>query len=273
MQKHSMGGPLRRSISIVIPAFNEEKRLPASLSKIQEYFAKSSWEFSEIVVVDDGSADSTAAIAQAAGARVLRNPGNRGKGYSVRHGMLEARGEWALFSDADLSAPIEEVEKLWRAVEREGAKCAIGSRALDRSLVGIHQPYFRESMGRVFNLLMRLETGLSYRDTQCGFKLFEAHAAREIFSRQRLDGFGFDVEVLFIAKRLGFSAVEVPVRWNDVAGTKVSMLLGAKSFLDPLQVRWNGLTGRYSSRNCRSELELAIPSKILGRVDEREKAS
>jgi dolichyl-phosphate beta-glucosyltransferase len=159
--------------------------------------------------------------------------------------MLAAKGEWALFSDADLSAPIEELETLWRAAERESAPCAIGSRALDRSLIGVHQPVFRERMGRVFNLLMRVETGLPFHDTQCGFKLFETSAAREIFRRQRLDGFGFDVEVLFIAKRLGYRTLEVPVRWNDVAGTKVSMLLGAKGFLDPLQVRWNGLTGKY----------------------------
>jgi glycosyltransferase involved in cell wall biosynthesis len=236
---------LRRSISIIIPAFNEEKRLPSTLATIRGYLATGAWEFSEIVVVDDGSSDGTAAVAASAGARVLRNPGNRGKGYSVRHGILEAQGEWALFSDADLSAPIEELETLWSAAERDGAACAIGSRALDRSLIGAHQSPFREQMGRVFNLLMRLETGLPFHDTQCGFKLFETAAARRIFGCQRLDGFGFDVEVLYIARRLGYRTVEVPVRWNDAPGTKVSMLLGAKGFLDPLKVRWNGLTGKY----------------------------
>jgi dolichyl-phosphate beta-glucosyltransferase len=195
--------------------------------------------------VDDGSCDSTANIAESAGVRVLRNGGNHGKGYSVRHGMLEARGDWALFSDADLSAPIEELETLWKVADRDGAQCAIGSRALDRSLIGTHQPFFRETIGRVFNLVMRLETGLTIRDTQCGFKLFERAAASEIFGRQRLEGFGFDVEILFIAKRLGYRVVEVPVRWNDVTGTKVSMLLGAKGFLDPLTVCWNDLIGRY----------------------------
>jgi glycosyltransferase involved in cell wall biosynthesis len=236
---------LRRSISIIIPAFNEEKRLPATLATVKGYLEASSWEFSEVVVVDDGSRDGTAGVARAAGVRVLQNPGNRGKGYSVRHGMLEAKGDWALFSDADLSAPIEELETLWSAAEREDAPCAIGSRALDRSLIGVHQSAFREQMGRVFNLLMRIETGLPFEDTQCGFKLFQTSAAREICRRQRLDGFGFDVEMLFIARRLGYRTVEVPVRWNDVAGTKVSMLLGAKGFLDPLKVRWNGLTGKY----------------------------
>jgi glycosyltransferase involved in cell wall biosynthesis len=236
---------LRRSISIIIPAFNEEKRLPATLRTVRDFLDRSGWDFSEIVVVDDGSRDGTVGVAESAGARVVRNPGNRGKGFTVRHGMLEAKGEWALFTDADLSAPIEELEKLWSAVEREGAQGAIGSRALDRSLVGVHQPLFREVMGRLFNLIMRRLTGLPFHDTQCGFKLFETGAAREIFRRQRLDGFGFDVEVLFIAKHLGFRTLEVPVKWNDVAGTKVSLVRGMVAYLDPLKVRWNGLTGKY----------------------------
>jgi dolichyl-phosphate beta-glucosyltransferase len=236
---------LRRSLSIIIPAFNEQKRLPATLGRVREYLAASNWEFAEIVVVDDGSVDATVKLAEAAGVRVLRNPGNRGKGYSVRHGMLEAKGEWALFSDADLSAPIEELERLWGAAEREHAPVVIGSRAVDRSMVGVHQPFFREMSGRFFNLAMRAVTGLPFRDTQCGFKLFETAAAREIYKRQTLDGFGFDVEVLYIASHLGYRTLEVPVRWNDVAGTKVSMLLGAKGFLDPLKVRWNGLRGKY----------------------------
>lgn len=236
---------MRRSISIIVPAYNEEKRLPATLRTIRDYLDRAGWEFSEIVVVDDGSGDGTAEAARIAGARLLQNPGNRGKGYSVRHGMLEAAGEWALFTDADLSAPIEEIEKLWQAVEREAAAAAIGSRALDRSLIGVRQPWFRENMGRFFNLVMRLSTGLPFHDTQCGFKLFEQGAAREIFGRQRLDGFGFDVEVLFIALRLGYRAIEVPVRWNDAAGTTVSPWRGLKAFLDPLRVRWNGITGKY----------------------------
>jgi glycosyltransferase involved in cell wall biosynthesis len=236
---------LHRSLSIIIPAYNEQKRLPGTLARVREYLDSSIWEFAEIVVVDDGSCDGTVKLAEAAGARVLRNPGNRGKGYSVRHGMLEANGEWALFSDADLSSPIEEVERLWGAAEREHAPVVIGSRAVDRSMVGVHQPFFREMSGRFFNLAMRAVTGLPFRDTQCGFKLFERAAAREIYKRQTLDGFGFDVEVLYIASHLGYRTLEVPVRWNDVEGTKVSMLLGAKGFLDPIRVRWNGLRGRY----------------------------
>ena len=237
---------LRRSISIIIPAYNEEKRLPVALQAIREYLRNTTWEFAEIVVVNDGSADRTGEIARAAGARVLENPGNRGKGYSVKHGVLEAQGEWALVTDADLSAPIGDLDRLWTAAARQGAQVAIGSRALDRSLVGVHQPFFREAAGRCFNILMRVITGLPFRDTQCGFKLFESRAAREIFRRQRLDGFGFDVEVLFIARRLGYRAVEVPVHWNDVPGTTVSLGRGAAAFLaDPVRVRWNGIRGRY----------------------------
>src|ERR1051326_5351446 len=236
---------LRRSISLMILAYKEEQRLPATLDAVRGYLRKARWEFAEIVVVDDGSRDGTAAVAERAGARVLRNPGNRGKGYTVRHGMLEAKGEWSLFTDADLSTPIEELEKLWGAAEREHAEVAFGSRALDRSLIGVHQPAFRENMGRVFNILMRLETGLRFHDTQCGFKLFETSAAREVFARQKLDGFGFDVEVLYIASHLGYRVLEIPVKWNDVLGTKVSLLRGVAAFVDPLKVRWNGIKGKY----------------------------
>ena len=236
---------MKRSLSIIIPAYNEEKRLPASLVKVQEYLAASKWEFSEVIVVDDGSRDRTAQVAREAGVRVLQNPGNRGKGYSVRHGMLAATGEWSLLTDADLSSPIGEVEKLWDAAARSGAKVAIGSRAVDRSLVGVHQSFAREMSGRVFNAAMRLVTGLPFKDTQCGFKLFETRAAQEVFRRQQLEGFGFDVEVLFIARRLGIPSIEVPVRWDNVEGTKVSLWLGVTAFLDPLKVRRNALQGKY----------------------------
>jgi len=236
---------LRRSISIIIPAYNEEKRLPTTLAKVKEYLASTSWEFTEIVVVDDGSRDLTPDIARKAGVRLLQNPGNRGKGYSVRHGMLEAKGDWLLFSDADLSCPIEELDKLWTSVQRDHAQAAIGSRDLDRSLIGVRQPLFREFGGRFFNLVMRLITGLPFHDTQCGFKLFEGAAAREIFRRQLLERFGFDVEILYIAEHLGYRTLEVPVRWNDVAGTKVRMTAAIAAFLDPLKVRWNAIQGKY----------------------------
>jgi glycosyltransferase involved in cell wall biosynthesis len=236
---------LKRSLSIIIPAYNEAKRLPASLVKVRQYLEAARWDFAEVVVVDDGSADSTVQVARDAGVRVLQNPGNHGKGYSVRHGMLQAKGEWALFTDADLSSPIGEIEKLWSAAETHGAQVAIGSRALDRSLVGVHQPLLREAVGRVYNAAMRLIAGLDFKDTQCGFKLFQTSAGREVFSRQQLDGFGFDVEALFIANRRGLKTVEVPVRWDNVEGTKVSLWLGFAAFLDLLKVRRNALQGKY----------------------------
>jgi glycosyltransferase involved in cell wall biosynthesis len=234
----------------VIPAFNEEKRLPASLTAIAEYLDGHSG--GEMLVVDDGSSDGTAECVRSfararKNTRLLQNPGNRGKGYSVRHGMLEARNEWILSTDADLSAPIEDVERLFEAAARGNAEVAIGSRALDRSLIGVHQPKSREVAGIVFNAVMRAITGLPFRDTQCGFKLFGRKAARSIFSRQRLDGFGFDVEDLYIAKILGIRVLEVPVRWNNVEGTKVSLSQGLNSFLDPLRIRWNDLRGKYRS--------------------------
>jgi len=242
---------LTRSISIIIPAYNEEKRLPSTLERIESYLDRTSWTFSEIIVVDDGSSDGTAAVAgrlaeARPNVRILRNPGNRGKGYSVRHGMLEAKGAWALFSDADLSAPIEELDKLWAAIEKSGAQVAIGSRALDRKLIGVHQSSFREYGGRVFNLVLRLITGLPFWDTQCGFKLFEGSAARRIFRRQRAEGFGFDAEVLFIARHLGAKIVEVPVRWNHVEGTKMRLFQDTlRMVLDLVAIRWNQILGRY----------------------------
>jgi glycosyltransferase involved in cell wall biosynthesis len=241
---------LIRSISIVIPAYNEEARLPETVRRIEEYLAGAGWEFHEILIVDDGSTDGTAAAAEKfaeanANIRVLRNPGNRGKGYSVRHGMLEACAEWRLLSDADLSAPIEELDKLWTAACRRKAAVAIGSRALDRSLIGVHQPGFRETAGRIFNGVMRLMTGLKIADTQCGFKLFRADVAQAVFSRQRLERFGFDVEVLYVADRLGYEIVEVPVRWNHAEGSKVGMMSGLQAFVELAEVRMNSLSGRY----------------------------
>jgi len=238
------------SISIVIPAFNEAKRLPATMESVLAYLSARPLSFAEILVVDDGSIDDTAAlVARFAGKenriRLLKNPGNRGKGYSVRQGMLEAKGDWILSTDADLSAPIGELDKLFAAAIREGAEVAIGSRALDRSLVGVHQSAFRELSGRLFNIAMRVLTGLPFRDTQCGFKLFRADAARAIFSRQTLDGFSFDVEDLVIAEVLHRRAIEVPVVWNNVEGTKVSGFAGIASFGALLGIRWRALTGRY----------------------------
>jgi len=232
----------------VVPAYNEAARLPLTLPKLAQFCERHGSV--EVLIVDDGSKDATAAVIREFAARhpfvrLLQNPGNRGKGYSVRHGMQKAQGGWILSTDADLSSPLEEVDKLLAAVERGQAAAAIGSRALDRSLVGVHQAAMREWSGRLFNVIMRAATGLPFRDTQCGFKLFRSDAARVIFPRQKLDGFGFDVEDLLIARIHGFKVVEVPVRWDNVEGTKVSALTGARAFWDLLVVRWQQLCGRY----------------------------
>jgi glycosyltransferase involved in cell wall biosynthesis len=241
---------LTRSLSIIVPAYNESARLPETLRRIEAYFTRSRWDFHEILIVDDGSRDGTIEAARAFAAgnlniRVLSNPGNKGKGYSVRHGMMEATGQWRLFSDADLSTPMEELDKLWNALEKNGAQIAIGSRALDRSLIGVHQPGFRESAGKVFNAIMRGVTCLPFADTQCGFKIFREDAAREIFARQTLERFGFDVEVLFVARKLGYKAVEVPVRWDHADGSKVGMFTGLHAFKELAEVRFNDLMGYY----------------------------
>jgi len=230
------------SLSIVIPAFNEARRLPQTLDRILEWLNQQTLSFSEVVVVDDGSTDSTAALVDEycrshRSVLLLRNPGNRGKGYAVRHGALDATGEWVLSTDADLSTPIEEVSKLFQTAEKQQADIAIGSRAVDRSLVEIHQPLLREYSGRFFNLLMRAATGLPFRDTQCGFKLFRREAAKRVFKLQKQDGFSFDVEDLVIASKLGLRVVEVAVRWRNAEGTKVSLSQGLKSFSDLLRIR------------------------------------
>ncbi len=246
-----MNGP-SPELSIVIPAFNEEKRLGATLARIREYYAGRSPALAgvEIIVVDDGSSDGTARVAHESARtmpclRVLENPGNKGKGFSVRHGMLEARGRIALFTDADLSTPVEECEKLFAAIS-EGDDVAIGSRALDRSLIAVHQSRFREIAGIIFNGFVRVITGLPIKDTQCGFKAFRMPACRVIFEHQRITGFGFDPEILFLARREGLRIAEIPVRWAHDAGTKVHVYRDSVlMLLDLLRVRWNWLAGRY----------------------------
>jgi glycosyltransferase involved in cell wall biosynthesis len=235
------------TLSIVIPAYNEEKRLPATLDRIAAWVQNSPLPVSEVLVVDDGSRDGTAALVEKRGGivRLIRNPGNRGKGYAVRNGMLAAKGDWVLSTDADLSAPIEELGKLIEAARREEAVVAIGSRALDRKLVKVHQSMMREFSGRAFNVVMRVVTGLPFRDTQCGFKLFRQDAAKDIFSRQIEDGFSFDVENLVIARTLGLRTIEVPVEWSNVEGTKVSLAQGMKSFADLVRIRTRAMRGSY----------------------------
>jgi dolichyl-phosphate beta-glucosyltransferase len=235
------------TLSIVIPAYNEEQRLPATLDRVLAYVDRSSIPVLEILVVDDGSRDGTARLVEERKGivRLVSNPGNRGKGYAVRNGMLAAKADWILSTDADLSAPIAEIEKLMAAARRENAVVAIGSRALDRKLVKIHQPMMRELSGRAFNVVMRQVTGLPFHDTQCGFKLFHREAARNIFSRQLEEGFSFDVEDLVIARVLGLRSIEVPVEWSNVEGTKVSLTQGIKSFADLVRIRSRAVRGNY----------------------------
>jgi glycosyltransferase involved in cell wall biosynthesis len=239
-------------LSIVIPAYNEAGRLASSLQAIQNYVRGKDFPV-ETIVVDDGSTDNTVEVASAyAEIRVLPNGGNRGKGFSVRHGVLEARGELILFTDADLSAPIEEADKLLAAMETSHADAAVGSRALERELIGAHQSPFREWGGRFFNLLVRISTGLRIRDTQCGFKLFRRETTRRAFELQRVERFGFDPEILFLIQRQGGKLVEVPVRWNHNPATKVHYLRDSLHMtLDLVVLRWRVLTGQYGKSHKR----------------------
>ena len=236
----------RPQLSVVIPAYNEAARLPVSLTKILDYLRARGASY-EILVVDDGSSDGTAESARRAGGEavtVLRNGSNRGKGYSVRRGMLEARGERRLMSDADLSTPIEELDRLMRRMD-EGFDIVIASRALPGANVEVHQSFLRENMGRLFNVLVQALVLPGLFDTQCGFKLFTAQAALEGFSRARLDGFCFDVEVLYAARRRGRRIAEVPVTWRNDAASRVTLLGGSVAFLDVARIRLRGLLGRY----------------------------
>jgi dolichyl-phosphate beta-glucosyltransferase len=235
-------------LSIIIPSYNEELRLPATLKRIAAYI-RSSTRSVEVIVVDDGSQDKTIAVAESLrpeipALRVVSNGQNRGKGYSVRHGMLEARGRVVLFTDADLSAPIEEVEKLLPAMQNHDV--AIGSRAVDRSLITVHESPFREFAGIIFNKIVRLILRLPFVDTQCGFKAFRREECRLIFEQQTIERFGFDPELLYLARHHGLRSIEIPVRWGHSPATKVNMLRDSvQMFLDVFIIRWNSLTGRY----------------------------
>ena len=237
-------------LSIVIPAYNEFLRVGKTLEEVRKYASSRSFE-TEIILVDDGSGDRTLDLLREFQSlwpqtRVLSNGVNRGKGFSVRRGVLEARGKVILFTDADLSAPIEEADKLFASLESESADAAVGSRALDRKLIGVRQPWRREYAGRFFNLLVQLFTGLKIHDTQCGLKLFRRESTRRAFELQRVERFGFDPEILFLIRRFGGKIVEVPVRWNDNPATKVHFLRdSALMFLDLIVLRWRAWSGSY----------------------------
>ena len=234
--------------SIIIPAYNEELRLPPTLERVSQFLSTLDRP-AEVLVVDDGSKDNTAAVAESFRGKipllhVISNGKNRGKGYSVRHGMQEARGRIALFTDADLSAPIEEAGKLFVALEQYDI--AIGSRAMDRSLITVHESPFREFAGIIFNKIVKLILWLPFVDTQCGFKAFVRENCKILFEQQTIERFGFDPELLYLARHHGLRAVEIPVRWGHSPATKVSMLHDSiQMFLDVFTIRWNALRGRY----------------------------
>jgi len=238
--------------SIVIPAYNESARIGATLQAVLACVRQRGWN-AEVIVVDDGSHDNTAEIVRAFAQnapelRMIHNPGNRGKGYSVRNGILQSLGEVVMFTDADLSAPIEEADGLFAAIAG-GADIAIGSRWLERTRQSIRQPLYRQFFGRCFNVVTHAVMGLPYADTQCGFKAFTRHAAQTVFQLQTIDRWGFDPEILFIALKRGFRVVEVPVSWGHDERTRMSYLRdGAQMLKDIATIRWNAMRGRYGKQ-------------------------
>lgn len=245
-------------LSIIIPAYNEERRLPVALERIRAYLEARQLE-AEVIVVDDSSTDNTPGVGYSFRDQfhslVLLSTGrqNHGKGYAVKIGMLVARGRIALFTDTDLSSPIEESEKLFAAIE-SGNDIAIGSRAVDRKLIEARQSLAREWAGMAFNQVVQLATGVPFMDTQCGFKAFRMPQSRILFEQQRIHGFGFDPEILFLARRHGLRAVEVPVRWAHDPHTKVRVLRDGLCMLADLgTIRWNALRGVYPRQGTPSK--------------------
>ena len=236
--------------SIVIPAYNEAARIGGALESVVACVRQRRWN-TEVVVVDDGSRDETADMVRAFArnypeVRLLQNPGNHGKGYSVRNGILHSFGEIVMFTDADLSAPIEEAEGLFAAIAA-GADIAIGSRWLERTRQTIRQPLYRQFFGRCFNAVTRAVMGLRFADTQCGFKAFTRTAAQTVFQLQTIERWGFDPEILFIALKRGYRIDEVPVSWAHDERSRISYLKDGMRMLEDIAiVRWNALLGRYS---------------------------
>jgi dolichyl-phosphate beta-glucosyltransferase len=240
-------------ISIVVPAFEEQERLGASLEKIADYLRSVS-PSAEVIVVDDGSGDRTAEVAREVlagfpdiASNVIRYEQNRGKGYAVKTGLLAAKADIALFSDADLSTPIDEMPKLIDPLRSGEYDVTFGSRALDRSLIGTHQPWRREQGGKVMNLIIRTMSGLQFSDTQCGFKAFNMGKFRPLLDLMTIDRFGFDVEFLYVANYHKLRLKEIPVRWDNVDGSKVSVLRDTRRmFTELAQIRRNARRGIYN---------------------------
>ena len=235
--------------SIIIPAYNESSRLGKTLDRVLAYVSAQQWD-AEIIVVNDGSRDRTPDLVREYAThhpnlRLVENPGNRGKGYSVRNGMLNATGEILLFSDADLSAPIEEAPKLLAGIQ-SGADVVIGSRWLRPELQTHRQSLLRQLYGRVFNLILRVLLGLNFKDTQCGFKAFTRSAAQKIFPQQKIERWGFDPELLYLARKSHLKVVEIGVAWAHDEGTRINPLRdGTRMFGEVLKIRWNAMTGKY----------------------------
>jgi glycosyltransferase involved in cell wall biosynthesis len=236
-------------LSIVIPAYNESARIEQTLERVMACVEKQGWN-AEVLVVDDGSLDSTPEIIHAwmdrhPQLRLIQNEGNRGKGYSVRNGLLQATGEVVMFTDADLSAPMQEANLLIAAIA-DGADVAIGSRWMDKTRQTIHQPLYRRFFGRCFNWVTRTVMGLPFKDTQCGFKAFKRPAAQIIFRLQRIERWGFDPEILFIARKLGYRIQEVPVTWGHDERSRMSYLKDGMKMLEEMAIiRGNSIAGRY----------------------------
>ena len=239
------------NLSIIIPSYNEANRIENTLKTVRNYLAKVNWK-TEVIVVDDGSQDGktervTDFMEKWKSLLLIENPKNCGKGFSVKIGILHASGRVVVFTDADLSTPVEEIPKLIEPIIRNESDLTFGSRALDRSLIGVHQSLTREFSGRIFNWLVQMLIGLPFKDTQCGFKAFRRQAIMPFIGQQRIRGFGFDPEILFLAKINGLRLQEIPIRWNHHEGTKVRFFQDSlKMFLGLIQIRLNQLFGRYS---------------------------
>ncbi len=262
-------------LSIVIPAYNEAARIGTTLDRVLQCVEECGWD-AEVLVVDDGSSDSTPEIVgqwmeRSPRLHLIQNPGNRGKGYSVRNGLLQAAGDVVMFTDADLSAPMVEAQRLFAAID-DGADVAIGSRWLDRERQTIEQPMYRQVFGRCFNWITRRVMGLPFKDTQCGFKAFRREAAQVIFRLQTIERWGFDPEILFIARKLKYVIREVPVTWGHDERSRLSYVKDGMRMLEDMAiVRQNSLAGRYDQaiaamRDTSTMVtpQVAHPAKVQG---------